>query len=156
MSVVRLHSRIEGLVQVLCAEAFAVRADRLAGYLGQRDPARNEEALRALIRRTAQETGAGDSPIQAPFTTFKRRIEAVFFGIVFTAHPTFSTSEALVRSLAELGTGVAADGAPLTPETIDARLRGALGTEHRPEPAIDLPLEQPRSLLDIMSENGEM
>lgn len=143
------YSGVEGLVQLLCAEAFAVRADRLGGYLGSSDSDRNAEALRELIRSIAWETGADEKPIKAPFTTFKRKVEGAMFGIVFTAHPTFSMSEPLLMCLAELGSGVSQDGQPLDQGGIDSRLRMALRTEHRPDQSIDLSSEHRLSLQAI-------
>ena len=143
------YAGVEGLVQYLCAEAFVVRADRLAGYLGSRMPAENADALRALIRNTAWETGADDEPIKAPFTSFKRRMEGATFGVVFTAHPTFSIDETLLVCLAELGAGVDADGQVLDSAAIDGRLRMALAGEHRPRPDIDLATEHGLSLTAI-------
>ncbi|MEZ5669121.1 MAG: phosphoenolpyruvate carboxylase [Alphaproteobacteria bacterium] len=140
---------VDGLVQLLCAEAFAVRAERLAGYLGNRDPERNDAALRDLIRRAALEKGTGDQPIKAPFTSFKRRMEAAPFGVVFTAHPTFSLAEPLLVCLAELGAGVGADGRRLDDGAVDNRLRQLLAADHRPEPSIDLALEHRLSLVAI-------
>jgi len=143
------YGTVECLVQLLCTEAFAVRADRLGGYLGIRDVARNEEALRSLFREVAWERGADDKPIRAPFTTFKQKVESALFGIVFTAHPTFATSERLLLCLAELGAGEDQGGVPLNADAVAARLRTALAAEHRPDPDIDLGTEHRLSLIAI-------
>lgn len=143
------YAGVESLVQLLCAEAFAGRADRLAGYLGDRDADRNADALRALIRAIAWETGADDTPIKAPFTIFKEKVEGAVFGIVFTAHPTFSITEPLLLCLAELGSGTTNDGKALDNGAIASRLRAALRTEHRPDPNIDLVTEHKLSLTAI-------
>lgn len=150
------YGSVECLVQLLCAEAFAVRADRLGSYLGTRDAARNEDALRNLFREIAWERGADDRPIKAPFPSFKRKVEGAIFGIVFTAHPTFATSERLLLSLAELGAGAAADGAVLDAAGVEARLRMALAAEHRPDPEIDLGAEHRLSLTAIVNARGAL
>ncbi|MGF1625461.1 MAG: phosphoenolpyruvate carboxylase [Alphaproteobacteria bacterium] len=150
------YAGVESLVQLLCVEAFAVRADRLSGYLGNRDAERNEEELRSLFRSIAWETGSDDTPIKAPFPTFKTRVEGAVFGIVFTAHPTFAMNERLLVCLAELGSGFAADGQALDKAAIDERLRMALVTEHRPDPQVDLALEHRLSLTALANARGAL
>src|SRR5580700_9088392 len=87
---------LENIVQQLTAEAFADRADRLKNYLGETAVAANERALEDLIEQKARAGG---------FEEFRTSLARIVFGVVFTAHPTFSISLELARSLAELATG---------------------------------------------------
>ena len=86
---------LESVVRQLTAEAFADRAERLRNYLGETAIAANERALADLLERKAREGG---------FEDFRAAISRVVFGVVFTAHPTFSITLELARSLAELAT----------------------------------------------------
>ena len=95
---------LESIVQQLTAEAFADRADRLKNYLGETAIVANERALEDLIEQKAREGG---------FEEFRTALARIVFGVVFTAHPTFSISLELARSLAELATGQTVDGVAL-------------------------------------------
>jgi phosphoenolpyruvate carboxylase len=145
---------VETLIQELTAGAFQHRARRLAAYLDECDPARNEQRLRAAFRALAAgsrrpqggRTAKGHS---IPFTSFKAAVERELFGIVITAHPTFSQSHEMVRLLAELGMGRDAGGGKLAParrRKIEADIRAV---EHRPPQPLDLAYEHDMSVAAI-------
>jgi phosphoenolpyruvate carboxylase len=123
---------LENLVQRLTAEAFADRAERLANYLGENAIAPNEREIAALIQRKAHEGG---------FNEFRAAMSRSVFGIVFTAHPTFSIALELARSLAELATGQTIAGVPLDQGARDQRMEAASRMEHRPPAELSLQIE---------------
>ncbi len=124
---------LESLVQRLTVEAFADRAERLAHYLGETAGAANEQAINALIERKAR---AGS------FEDFRAALARNVFGVVFTAHPTFSIALELARSLVELATGQTVAGVALDQADRDARLEAAARLEHRPPVELSLEVEQ--------------
>ena len=123
---------LERIVQQLTAEAFAVRADRLKNYLGQTAIAANDRALRDLIEKKAREGG---------FEEFRTALARSVFGVVFTAHPTFSISLDLARILAELATGTTVDGGAIDQAGRDERMETAARVEHRPPDQLSLEVE---------------
>ena len=104
---------VEAAVSALAAEAFAARLGR---YLGDCDPIRLGEGLDALFEAVAAD---GD------FHAFAAAVEAVPFGIVLTAHPTFALSMELSRNLVELATGRDGDGRALSAQARAARFAEA-------------------------------
>ena len=101
-------------MQRLTAEAFGDRAERLANYLGETAVAANHQKITELIERKARK---GD------FEEFRAAVERAAFGVVFTAHPTFSIALELAQSLVEMATGQTVAG-----EALDAGgTRGADG-----------------------------
>jgi len=139
---------IEDLIQHLSGEAFAHRATRMAHYLGEVDAKRNEERLRALFRSCAGASGKRGKP-QTDFTAFKALVERELFGIVITAHPTFSQTRPMMQALAELATGRDAAGKPLPARERTRLLAQARAVEHRPPETLDLTYEHDLSLLAI-------
>jgi len=123
---------LESLVQRLTAEAFADRAERLRHYLGETAVSTNDSAIAALIEQIAQAGG---------FDEFRATLARNFFGVVFTAHPTFSIALDLAHMLAELATGQAVDGEPIDQAGRDARLELAARLEHRPPADLSLAIE---------------
>ncbi|WP_374374647.1 phosphoenolpyruvate carboxylase [Dongia sp.] len=143
---------IETLIQELTAAGFAHRAERLGTYLGECDPKRNEARLRAAFQALAagsRRPGGVGKAKRISFASFKAAVERELFGIVITAHPTFSQSHEMVRLLAELGLNRDADGGKLSP----ARRRKILGdmraVEHRPPQPLDLAYEHDMSVAAI-------
>src|SRR5208283_406049 len=114
---------LERVVQQLTAETFADRAERLKNYLGETAVAANEQAIAELIERRAR---AGS------FEDFRAAIARSVFGVVFTAHPTFSITLELARSLAELATGETVAGVTLDQAGRDERMKMAARVDHRP------------------------
>ncbi|MDA0787520.1 MAG: hypothetical protein O3B37_14645, partial [Proteobacteria bacterium] len=89
-----LTDAVDGLTR----DAFQIRANRLGDYLGNVDPVENETGLRALFESLTRDPG--DKPV--PFDEFRKLVERATFGIVFTAHPTFSMSREAMSALADL------------------------------------------------------
>ncbi|HVT51033.1 MAG TPA: phosphoenolpyruvate carboxylase, partial [Dongiaceae bacterium] len=139
---------IEDLIQHLSGEAFAHRAARMSHYLGEVDSKRNEDRLRALFRSCAGASGKRGKP-QASFDAFKALIERELFGVVITAHPTFSQTRPMMQALAELATGRDPSGKPLPTRERARLLAQARAVEHRPPEALDLTYEHDLSLLAI-------
>ncbi|MBX6321375.1 MAG: phosphoenolpyruvate carboxylase [Rhodospirillaceae bacterium] len=133
---------LERLIRRLTVRAFLGRAERLGRYLGDGDPEGNRRRLAALLRRLARaEDGA---PL--PFARFREAVDRELFGIVVTAHPTFSQTADLMRIQAQLALGRDAEGRPLSAEDRAALVRAAAEAEHRPERAIDLNFEHALSV----------
>lgn len=131
-------SAVEQLVQRLTATAFADRAARIGAYVGETDPEANADRIRSLIRSLAQpEPGA--PPV--PFERFRAAVERWHYGVVFTAHPTFSTSLPVSRLMAQLGAGRDLDGRPLEETQRQALLAEAAAAEHRPPADLTLNAE---------------
>jgi len=139
---------VEDLIQHLSAEAFAHRADRLSHYLGEHDRRRNEDRLRNVFRQAAGASGKNRKP-QRSFEEFKALVERELFGIVITAHPTFSQSKPMIQALAELATDRDAEGAKLSSRERARLLAQAKAVEHRPPEKLDLVYEHDLSLLAI-------
>ena len=89
---------VEQLIQRLTALSFLRRAGRLGRYLGESESAANRATIRQLIEGLAQDGGAR----RVPFETFRERVERERFGVVITAHPTFSLARALQEVVVEL------------------------------------------------------
>ncbi|WP_119459474.1 phosphoenolpyruvate carboxylase [Rhodospirillaceae bacterium SYSU D60014] len=140
------YAAVEQIIQRLTAIAFFARADRLGAYLGEGDPTANAARIKTLIRRFAFTGEDAEDETLAPFTTFKAAVERELFGIVITAHPTFSLGAGLMRIQAELATGCGAGGAPLTADRRRALFEQVIQSEHRPERALDLRTEHDLSV----------
>lgn len=139
---------IEELVQQLTAQAFEHRAQRLGHYLGERDQRRNEQSLRAVIRLIAGVAGKGRAGLK-PFAEFQATVERELFGIVFTAHPTFSQSKPMMRAMAELAMDRDAGGGKLAARERARLIDQARAVEHRPPETLDLAYEHGLSILAI-------
>ena len=123
---------LESLVQRLTMEAFADRAERLKKYLRETSIVANESAIVALIEKKAS---LGD------FEIFRATLARSIFGVVFTAHPTFSISLELARKLAELATGQTVAGVTLDQAGLEERMEAASRMEHRPPNELSLEVE---------------
>jgi phosphoenolpyruvate carboxylase len=123
---------LETLVQRLTMEAFEDRAQRMAHYLGEVDLGANDNAIAALIEQRAHD---------ASFEEFNAALSRTLFGVVFTAHPTFSISHQLAHILAELATGQTIAGAPLDHAGHERRIEDAARVEHRPPEELTLEVE---------------
>lgn len=91
---------LKDLVRLLTTNAFTYRARKLRGYVGECSTTENEALLTKLFE--ARTKDAAGNPVA--FEEFKTTVEREAFGIVITAHPTFSVSQRLTRILAELAT----------------------------------------------------
>jgi phosphoenolpyruvate carboxylase len=134
--------RLEAVVQRLTLEAFRARARHLGAYLGELDPDANAARIAALIR--AEAAGPDGGPV--PFAAFDARLNRIAYGIVVTAHPTFSLAVELQEILAALATGVDAEGRPLDDAAREALLAEAERLPHRPPARLDLGEEHVQSL----------
>ncbi len=123
---------LERVVQQLTAETFADRADRLKTYLGETAIVANQQALAELLEQQARATS---------FEDFRAAMGRSFFGVVFTAHPTFSISLELARSLTEMATSQTVTGMPLDQPGRDERMEAAARVEHRPPSVLSLEVE---------------
>ncbi len=123
---------LERLVEELTLEAFRDRAHRLANYLGDISSAANLKTISELIERKARD---------ASFEEFSAAMRRIVFGVVFTAHPTFSISLELAHKLVELATGQTISGPTLDREARDDLLKAVLHAEHRPPAEISLEVE---------------
>jgi phosphoenolpyruvate carboxylase len=139
---------IEDLIQHLSAEAYEHRAGRISRYLGEHDAKKNEERLRAVFRQAAGLEGKAKKP-QKSFAQFQALLERELFGIVITAHPTFSQSKPMMQALAELAIDRDADGKKLPARERNRLLAQARAVEHRPADKLDLTYEHELSLLAI-------
>ncbi len=122
---------LETVVQQLTRETFGDRAERLKNYLGETAIAANEWALAELIKRKAR----------GSFEEFRAALACSVLGVVFTAHPTFSITLELARSLAELATGQTVAGVTLDQAGRDERMDAAMRVEHRPPAELTLEVE---------------
>ncbi len=123
---------LESLVQQLTTEAFTDRAQRLATYLGEDSTVENERAIAVMIEKKAS---------ACSFEEFHAAMARGMFGVVFTAHPAFSTTLELAHKLAELATSQTIEGVPLDSKDREARIAAALGAEHRPPAELSLEVE---------------
>jgi phosphoenolpyruvate carboxylase len=139
---------VEELIQHLAAEAYAHRAERISAYLGELDRRRNEDGLRACFRRIAGADAKGRKPKHS-FAEFQALMERELYGIVITAHPTFSQSKPMMRVLAELAMNRDGNGARLSNAERTRLLAQAHAVEHRPPEPIDLTYEHELSLVAI-------
>ena len=135
-------SAVEQVIQRLTVDGFVDRAARLGRMLGETDPAANTARLAALFEAQAR----ADDGSLLPLEMFRSRVERELFGIVITAHPTFSLTTGLMRDLAALATGYEADGRPLTVEARTELIARAARTEHRPDPDLSLAREHTLSM----------
>ena len=138
------YGAIERLVQHLSADGFVRRAERLSRYLGEVDATENAELIRKCIHGLARRDGA-----VLPFDAFRQAIEREMFGIVFTAHPTFTLSGELMTMLTSLATGRSASGAPLSDAERADLIANMARRAHRPDEDLSLAREHSLSLVAI-------
>ncbi|MEZ5846005.1 MAG: phosphoenolpyruvate carboxylase [Geminicoccaceae bacterium] len=139
---------VEALVQDLTMAAFSERATRLRRYLGETDPLVNLARVGDLLRQRAKAGGEGDAAVM-PFGEFRALVERCHFGIVMTAHPTFSLAQSLQRNLVALSLDRDEDGGSLDDAGRERLLEAAASVKHRPEPRLDLDEEHRQSMVAI-------
>ncbi len=145
------YGTLEDLIQDLIVQAYEHRVDRLNAYIGQRDQEKSETAIRAAIRGAAL-TPSGPGKNKAairPFAEFKAILGRELFGIVITAHPTFSQSDAMLTNMAELAIGCDREGRRLNAAGRRELLAGAKRVEHRPHEPLNLAHEHALSIVAI-------
>ena len=91
---------LSDLIRLLTANAFTYRARKLRDYVGECSGGENETILATLFESLTRD--ADGQPVA--FEVFRDTVEREAFGIVITAHPTFSISQRLTSILAELAT----------------------------------------------------
>lgn len=128
---------LDRLVRALTVEAFANRASRLGAYLGETNPQLNRAAIVGRVECLAN---------GVDFDTFRATVARPMFGIVLTAHPTFSMPLSIARSLSELACGKTCAGAPLDDAGRARRMAEAYDQHHRPPELLTLEVEHAWSL----------
>lgn len=123
---------LDRITRKLTVEAFGDRASRLGAYLGETNLAANQASISAALRQLAD---------RLDFKQFRAIIERPAFGIVLTAHPTFSMPLSIARSLAELASGTTRYGEPLDAAGRLERLDAAYAEDHRPPERLTLEVE---------------
>ncbi len=126
----------EALIQRLTREAFAERAGAARRYLGELDPVRNRDSVRHLLLGLAHEP---DGTARS-FAHFAASVERVYYGFVFTAHPTFGRTMELQTMLAAAAFG--AEGDPHREQVLTRAER----LPHRPPARLDLTEEHNQSI----------
>ena len=138
-------SDIASLVQLLTLNAFVYRARRLRSYVGECDVTKNEARMTALFQGLAQDKDGKT----IPFADFKASMEREVFGIVITAHPTFTVSQELTRVMATLAVGKTADGERLNAQDLEDLVKVAAERPHGSSDSISLMDEQHFALMAI-------
>ena len=87
------NKQLSDLIQQLCMQGLQAKAKQLQNYVGELDFAKNISTIKKHIQKLAREL---------PFAQFAAQIKKAIFGIVVTAHPTFSISEDLAQVLAQM------------------------------------------------------
>ncbi len=139
-------SALEQLIQHLTTESFRRRAERLGRYLGEGDPGANIARLKQLLLDLTR-AAEGGAPV--PFERFRGQVECERFGVVITAHPTFSLARALQEVLVELALNSGGDGSPDGDAGRRRLLDRVSRSEHRPDQPLDLVEEHRQSLAAI-------
>jgi len=136
---------ISDLVRLLTLNAFIYRARRLRSYVGECSVEANEARMADLFKGMAKDSDG--KPLS--FEDFKARVEREVFGIVITAHPTFTVAQELTRVLATLAVGKTEAGDALSPEDLQALVKIAAERPHGSSDAISLMDEQEFALMAI-------
>jgi len=137
--------QLSDMLRLLTLNSFMFRAKRLRSYVGECDVAANEAHMRDLFVGLAKD----DAGNTLSFDDFKARVEREVFGIVITAHPTFTVSEKLTRLQATLAIGKNENGEPLSTAELDELVKIAADTHHGSTEAITLLDEQRFGLMAI-------
>ncbi|MDH5187665.1 MAG: phosphoenolpyruvate carboxylase, partial [Rhodospirillaceae bacterium] len=138
-------SGLEELVRLLTMDAFFYRVQKLREYVGECAVEENEKILSKLFRRLAQSKDGKT----IPFDQFRAVAEREVFGIVITAHPTFSISQELTKTLAALATGCDHKGDALSHDDLMALAKSISENSESAGGAITLGDEQEFALMAI-------
>lgn len=138
-------SDITDLVRLLTLNAFVYRARRMRSYVGECSVAANEARMTTLFKRLT--VGANGKP--ASFADFKASVEREVFGIVITAHPTFTVSQDLTRVMASLAVGKNEQGQRLSAQDLEDLVKFAADHPHGTSGSISLMDEQKFALMAI-------
>ena len=93
---------LAALIRAIADAAFADRAARLAAYVGDVEAKGFQRIAERIVRPDPH-----DSPV--PFATFRGRVERPAYGVVFTAHPTFSMPLASATLMAKAAHGASGE-----------------------------------------------
>jgi phosphoenolpyruvate carboxylase len=123
---------VGGLIRAVADAAFDDRAARLAAYVGEAAGA----PFAAIAGRIAR-PDPHDSPV--PFATFRHAVERPSYGVVFTAHPTFSMPPETAHALADAAHGgrQAPRGHRPVPVTLDDEFAQAVEAMARARDGVD-------------------
>ncbi|MFC1673009.1 phosphoenolpyruvate carboxylase, partial [Pseudomonadota bacterium] len=135
---------LSDVVRLLTMNAFIYRARRLRKYVGECDVAANMASLKTLFTGLAREDGK-----TLGFEEFRARIEREVFGIVITAHPTFTVSQELTCIEAKMAVGNNDAGEALSQDEVDALVKRAAELPHGSTDSIGLQDEQEFALMAI-------
>lgn len=128
---------LENLVQHLTAQEFIGRAERLSRYLGETDADKCVKKLEELFASIAK---SGD------FSHYRDRLEQHIYGLVITAHPTFSINARLTEALAVLATDKTEDGKKLPRKQREDLLKMVRQIAHQPDTELSLDYEHEMSM----------
>lgn len=136
------RDELSRLVRRLTAQAFAARARRMDDYLGETDPAKNREQVARLVTAMLHD----EEGVLLPLEVAKARLGRRLYGLVLTAHPTFSLALPLQRDLIRLTIGRADEGTLLDDGAKAELMERVERASHRPEQRLDLDLEHAQSM----------
>jgi len=136
---------VSDVLRLLTLNAYMFRAKRLRAYVGECDVAANETHMKTLFANLAKDS---DGALR-PFEDFRTHVEREVFGIVITAHPTFTVSEKLTRLQAILAIGKNENGETLSAQALQDLVQIAADTPHGSPESISLMDEQRFALMAI-------
>lgn len=100
---------LHGAVNTLNTLSLSIRAKKFKTKIGELDLSKNEDTLRQLLSGLAA---------KSDFTAFAKSMEKLTYGVVFTAHPTFTLNEQGYNQLGELIRGKDAPHSLTIPEGV--------------------------------------
>lgn len=134
-------NELHGAVNVLNARSLKVRAEKFKTKIGELDSARNRKQLRTLLTAIAA---------NSDYETFAQKMQRLTYGVVFTAHPTFTLTEQGYSQLCALIHGDIAPDDLTVPEgvTLDEEFDFAVHAIHSARDAL-------KTILQIIYEVAE-
>lgn len=136
---------LSDLVQLLTLNSFVYRARRMRSYVGECDVDVNEARMTDLFKGLAKD----EDGKTVPFADFKASVEREVFGIVITAHPTFTVSQELTTVMATLAVGKTESGERLSAKELEDLVKVAAERPHGSSASIGLMDEQRFALMAI-------
>ncbi|WP_020591075.1 phosphoenolpyruvate carboxylase [Kiloniella laminariae] len=127
-------ANLQELIQLLSAEAFADRAERVGQYINLADQDENRTRLASLFKSLACQ----DEDNLVSFGEFSRRVEREAFGIVITAHPTFGLSQEHYQALAQFAADETLGGQALEASDLERLSKLVIEQSHEPDQQINL------------------
>ncbi len=117
---------LKSLAQRLMDRACITRARRLRERIRFEDSETTNKEFMSFIEQCFDQAGPGDTGLEAAAKRFSRAAA----GVVFTAHPTFGSSQALYKRMVDMAVSGEANNA-----------QAAIGLPHRPDDDISLAYE---------------